>query len=249
MHIARNAIIFQCSCVRIRIQYSLYEKASADGKMTEWIFYFITLAYYVRNRRLNSVRWQTEPTLHYNVQSVFDVDKNTVWNFYTICHLLNFRPHINLMTVGPENISKNPIPLFFISARQFYRYRHSVCCSAIIDQFASTAMDTWLYNNTDISHRRTISLLLVYGYYDIQLCWNFRTICGGQEPSRNRVVVPARQCWNFRTISGGQESSRNRVVVPARQATQAGGIDSFLGSLKIKKMPSQATQAGDSCAS
>jgi hypothetical protein len=25
------------------------------------------------------------------------------------------------------------------------------------------------------------------------LCWNFRTIYGGWEPSRNRVVVPARQ--------------------------------------------------------
>jgi hypothetical protein len=29
------------------------------------------------------------------------------------------------------------------------------------------------------------------------LCWNFRTIYGGLEPSRNRVVVPARQSWNF----------------------------------------------------
>ncbi len=43
----------------------------------------------------------------------------------------------------------------------------------------------------------------------------------------NRVVVLARQCWNFRTICGGQESSRNSVVIPARQAPQAGGIDSF----------------------
>jgi hypothetical protein len=25
------------------------------------------------------------------------------------------------------------------------------------------------------------------------LCWNFRTIYGGQEPSRNRVVAPSRQ--------------------------------------------------------
>ena len=30
-------------------------------------------------------------------------------------------------------------------------------------------------------------------------------------------------CWNFRTIYGGQEPSRNMVIVPARQATQAGG--------------------------
>ncbi len=28
------------------------------------------------------------------------------------------------------------------------------------------------------------------------------------------------QCWNFRTISGGQEPSRFRVVVPARQQSQ-----------------------------
>ncbi len=34
-------------------------------------------------------------------------------------------------------------------------------------------------------------------------------------------------CWNFRTIYGGQEPSRNRVVVPARQVTQAGETDSL----------------------
>ncbi len=34
-------------------------------------------------------------------------------------------------------------------------------------------------------------------------------------------------CWNFRTIYGGKEQSRNRVVVPARKATQAGGNDSM----------------------
>jgi hypothetical protein len=30
-----------------------------------------------------------------------------------------------------------------------------------------------------------------------ELCWNFRTIHRGEEPSRNRVVVPARHyiCW------------------------------------------------------
>ncbi len=47
------------------------------------------------------------------------------------------------------------------------------------------------------------------------------------------------QCWDFRTICGGQESSRNRVVVPARQAAKTGGINSLesiprlLKSLKI----------------
>ncbi len=34
-------------------------------------------------------------------------------------------------------------------------------------------------------------------------------------------------CRNFRTIYGGQEPSRNRVVIPASQATQADGIDSL----------------------
>ena len=42
-------------------------------------------------------------------------------------------------------------------------------------------------------------------------------------------------CWNFRTICGGQEPSMNRVVVPARHATQAGGIpwNRFLGFLEF----------------
>jgi hypothetical protein len=31
--------------------------------------------------------------------------------------------------------------------------------------------------------------------------------------------LPFALCWNFRTIYGGSELSRNRVVVPARQAT------------------------------
>ncbi len=47
-------------------------------------------------------------------------------------------------------------------------------------------------------------------------------------------------CWNFRTIYGGQEPSWNRVVVPARPATQAGGIDSLesiSGLLKSLKIP------------
>ncbi len=35
------------------------------------------------------------------------------------------------------------------------------------------------------------------------------------------------QCWNLRTTYGGKEPSRNRVVVPARQATKAGGIVSL----------------------
>ncbi len=34
-------------------------------------------------------------------------------------------------------------------------------------------------------------------------------------------------CWNFKTIYGGQEPRRNRFVVPACQGTQAGGIDSL----------------------
>ncbi len=48
------------------------------------------------------------------------------------------------------------------------------------------------------------------------------------------LKIRALQCWNFLTIYGGKEPSRNRVVVPAQQATQAAGIDS-LGFLKVKK--------------
>ncbi len=33
--------------------------------------------------------------------------------------------------------------------------------------------------------------------------------------------------WNFKNVYGGQEPRRNRVIVPARQATQAGGIHSL----------------------
>ncbi len=50
------------------------------------------------------------------------------------------------------------------------------------------------------------------------------------------------QCWNFRTTYGGQAPSRNWVVVSARQATQASGIDSMEsipGLLKSLKIPSQ----------
>jgi hypothetical protein len=59
------------------------------------------------------------------------------------------------------------------------------------------------------------------------LYWNFEISMGARNPSRNRVVVPARQCCNFRTIFGGFKPNSNRVVVPARQATSAGGINSL----------------------
>ncbi len=75
---------------------------------------------------------------------------------------------------------------------------------------------------------------------------NFLTF---QEP-RNRCSL----CWNFRTIYGGLEPSRNRAVVPALQPMQPGGIDSLasipglLPSLKIPSLAvrydNQATQAG-----
>ncbi len=37
------------------------------------------------------------------------------------------------------------------------------------------------------------------------------------------TVPSSQQCWNFRTICGGQEPSKNRAVVPARQPMQPGG--------------------------
>jgi hypothetical protein len=50
------------------------------------------------------------------------------------------------------------------------------------------------------------------------------------------------QYWNFYTIYGGLELSRNRVVVPARQASQPSGIsslESILGLLKSLKIRAQ----------
>jgi hypothetical protein len=49
------------------------------------------------------------------------------------------------------------------------------------------------------------------------------------------------QCWNFITIFGDQELSRNWVVVPACQATWAGKIDSLElihAFLRILRIPS-----------
>jgi hypothetical protein len=47
--------------------------------------------------------------------------------------------------------------------------------------------------------------------------YSHATVLGG----RTRIM-----CWNFKTIYGSSDPSRNRVVVPSRQATSAGGIDS-----------------------
>ncbi len=50
--------------------------------------------------------------------------------------------------------------------------------------------------------------------------------------------------WDFRTINGGKEPSRKRVVVPARQATWAGEMDSLKsipGLLKRIQSRAQAT--------
>ncbi len=45
-------------------------------------------------------------------------------------------------------------------------------------------------------------------------------------------------CWNFRTIYGGSEPSRNRVVVPARQAGGIDSLESIPVLLKSLKIPS-----------
>jgi len=53
-------------------------------------------------------------------------------------------------------------------------------------------------------------------------------------------------CLNFRTIYGGLEPCRNRVVVPARQAIRPGGIgslESIFGLLKSLKIRALSTVA------
>jgi hypothetical protein len=58
-------------------------------------------------------------------------------------------------------------------------------------------------------------------------------------------LAPRAQRWNFRTIYGGKEPSRNRFVsYRPIKATQAGGIDSLEsipGLLKSLKIPPQAS--------
>ncbi len=56
-------------------------------------------------------------------------------------------------------------------------------------------------------------------------------------------IALASQSWNFQTIYGDQEPSRKRVVVPARQATYAVGInslESIPGLLKSLKNRAQS---------
>ncbi len=50
----------------------------------------------------------------------------------------------------------------------------------------------------------------------------------GYQPPIDCSKIPA-PCWDFKTICGGQEPNKIRVVVPAHQATstKAGGIDSL----------------------
>jgi hypothetical protein len=56
------------------------------------------------------------------------------------------------------------------------------------------------------------------------LCWNFRTIYGGQEPSMSRIVIPARQRRYFLTFK------------PSRQL----GSFSVPSPLDCSKIPAQA---------
>ncbi len=50
---------------------------------------------------------------------------------------------------------------------------------------------------------------------------------GHHIPFHSIPLKGGHQCWIFRTIYGGQKPSRKRVVLPARQATYAGKIDSL----------------------
>ncbi len=71
--------------------------------------------------------------------------------------------------------------------------------------------------------------LFLYGHSIVACC---------SHPSLCKTIL----CWNFKTIYGGQEPSINSVVVPACQATQAGGSDSLesipglLKSFKIRTL-------------
>ncbi len=47
----------------------------------------------------------------------------------------------------------------------------------------------------------------------------WRSVLKLDSDSKPKQVPAYPQCWNFRTIYEGQETSRNRVNVPARQAT------------------------------
>ncbi len=63
---------------------------------------------------------------------------------------------------------------------------------------------------------------------------------------RNRFCHPMQPGPEFYTIYGSQEPSRNRVVVLARQATQPGGtgsLESILGLLKSLKFGLRAWRA------
>jgi hypothetical protein len=76
------------------------------------------------------------------------------------------------------------------------------------------------------------------------MCWNFGTIFGGLEPSKNRIVVPARKSPNFKTFKepktrfqGINSASMYDNPIPTpilhrmfkipAQATEAGGIGSL----------------------
>ncbi len=63
----------------------------------------------------------------------------------------------------------------------------------------------WNLLKTSCPKKRSIYVPSYAGWctvYCLVQCWNFRTIYGGEEPSRNRVVVPARQPCSMESIPG-----------------------------------------------
>ncbi len=71
----------------------------------------------------------------------------------------------------------------------------------------------------------------------------FRTIYVSQEPSRNRVVVPACQCWNFKQSMGlGTEFSHPPASLCSLAARYGNFISTqFLAPIDCSKIPALAT--------
>ncbi len=87
-------------------------------------------------------------------------------------------------------------------------WRHRNSCFMI-----TAAYRTYIMCRMDIPYAYTVFYISnsLYG-----------RICSSQD------ILPWRNlCWNFRTIYGGYEPIRNRVVVPARQGYKGCGIDSL----------------------
>jgi hypothetical protein len=69
-----------------------------------------------------------------------------------------------------------------------------------------------LHQGLEILFFQGFFLIFWYFYSTLRLLLPLRFHCVGGRWDRT-------QCWNFFTVIGSKEPSRNRVIVPARQAT------------------------------